>query len=103
MNKGNKKVKDNTIIYMIVGAAVGAIVTLIFFEYYWGLLGIGVGLVLGVLVSTFVDYRNAQFQKEELELAAKLAKKTSNKVTKKIVKKTPAKKTTKKATKKVEK
>ena len=87
---------------MLVGAAVGAIVALAFFEYYWVGVGIGAGLLLGVLVSTFADYRNAQLQKEELELAAKLVKKTSNKGTKKTVKKTPTK-TTKKATKKVEK
>ena len=51
-----KEEDDKTIIYMIVGFCFGAIVALICFEYYWVGVGGGAGMLLGILVSTIVDY-----------------------------------------------
>ena len=45
---------------MIVGFCLGAIVALLFFEYYWVGVGGGAGMLLGILVSTFVDYTKAK-------------------------------------------
>ncbi len=67
---------DNTIIYMIVGFCVGAIIALVFFEYFWVGVGGGVGMLLGILASVIADYFKA---------------KNAPKV-KTAVKKTPAKK-----------
>lgn len=55
-----KEEDDKTIVYMIVGFCVGAIVALLFFEYYWVGVGGGAGMLLGILVSTFVDYQKAK-------------------------------------------
>lgn len=86
---------DKTVIYMIVGFCIGAIVALIFFEYYWIGVGGGIGMLLAILVSTFVDYRKAKEIEEEKPKA--VTKKTPSKT---ATKKTAAKKTT---TKKVSK
>lgn len=76
-----KEEDDKTIIYMIVGFCVGAIVALIFFEYYWVGVGGGAGMLLGILISTVVDYKKAK-------AAPKVspAKKTPAKKNKKAVK-----------------
>ncbi len=75
-----KEEDDKTIIYMIVGFCVGAIVALVFFEYYWVGVGGGAGMLLGILVSTFVDYHKSKN-------APKIAPaKKSNKKAKKAVK-----------------
>ena len=55
-----KEEDDKTIIYMIVGFCFGAIVALIFFEYYWVGVGGGAGMLLGILVSTIVDYKKSK-------------------------------------------
>ncbi len=86
---------DKTVIYMIVGFCIGAIVALIFFEYYWIGVGGGIGMLLAILVSTFVDYRKAKEIEEEKPKA--VTKKAPSKT---ATKKTAAKKTT---TKKVSK
>lgn len=86
---------DKTVIYMIVGFCIGAIVALIFFEYYWIGVGGGIGMLLAILVSTFVDYKKAKEVEEEKPKA--VTKKAPAKTT---TKKTAAKKTT---TKKVSK
>ncbi len=67
---------DKTIIYMIVGFCVGAIISLLCFEYYWVGVGGGAGMLVGILVSTVVDYLKAQ--NEEKVIPAKV-KKTSKK------------------------
>lgn len=56
---------DKTVIYMIVGFCVGALVALIFFEYYWIGVGGGIGMLLAILVSTFADYKKAKEVEEE--------------------------------------
>ena len=87
---------DKTVIYMIVGFCVGALVALIFFEYYWIGVGGGIGMLLAILVSTFADYKKAKEVEEEKPRT----------VTKKVpAKKAPAKKTATKntTTKKVSK
>lgn len=80
---------DKTVIYMIVGFCVGALVALIFFEYYWIGVGGGIGMLLAILVSTFADYKKAKEVEEEKPRT----------VTKKVpAKKAPAKKTATKKT-----
>lgn len=80
---------DKTVIYMIVGFCVGALVALIFFEYYWIGVGGGIGMLLAILVSTFADYKKAKEVEEEKPRT----------VTKKApAKKAPAKKTATKKT-----
>ena len=66
---------DKTIIYMIVGFCVGAIVALIFFEYYWVGVGGGAGMLVGILVSTVVDY----VKSSNVEVPVKKTKKKSKK------------------------
>ena len=77
--KGNNKAKankdlvtevmheedDKTIIYMIVGFCVGAIIALLCFEYFWVGVGGGAGMLVGILISTIVDYRKAKKAKAE--------------------------------------
>lgn len=84
--------KDKTIIYMIVGFCVGAIIALIFFEYFWVGVGGGAGMLLAILVATIVEYKEAKDQEEVLKEAKKAVKK---KTVKKVTKKAPAKKVTK--------
>jgi Ca2+/Na+ antiporter len=78
---------DKTVIYMIVGFCIGALIALIFFEYYWIGVGGGIGMLLAILVSTFVDYKKAKEVEEENPKA--VTKKASAKTT---TKKTTAKK-----------
>lgn len=86
---------DKTVIYMIVGFCIGALIALIFFEYYWIGVGGGIGMLLAILVSTFVDYKKAKCVEEEKPKA--VTKKASAKAT---TKKTAVKKpTTKKSSK----
>lgn len=93
---------DKTIIYMIVGFCVGVIISLIFFEYYWLGVGGGAGMLVGILISTLVDYLGAQdkeTRKKEVKPATKketIKKKTP--IAKKAAtsKKSSVKKTTKK-------
>ncbi len=70
-----KEEDDKTIIYMIVGFCVGAIIALIFFEYYWVGVGGGAGMLLGILVSTVVDYKKAKNVKVPVKKTTKKAKK----------------------------
>ena len=55
-----KEEDDKTIIYMIVGFCLGAILALIFFEYYWVGVGGGAGMLGGILISVFVDYSKSK-------------------------------------------
>ncbi len=71
-----KEEDDKTIVYMIVGFCFGAIIALIFFEYYWVGVGGGAGMLLGILVSTVVDYSKSKNAKVP-------AKKTTKKKSKK--------------------
>ena len=51
---------DKTIIYMIVGFCVGALISLLFFEYYWVGVGGGAGMLIGIIASSVVDYMKAK-------------------------------------------
>ena len=75
---------DKTIIYMIVGFCVGAVIALLFFEYYWVGVGGGAGMLVGILASVVVDYfKNKNTPKET---KVKKASTKSTKKTKKTVK-----------------
>ena len=90
MAKGRKKEvqTDKTTIYMIVGFCIGAIIALVFFEYYWIGVGGGAGMLLAILVATLMEYKETKEQEEMLK-EAKIATK------KKTTRKAPAKKATK--------
>ncbi len=85
MAKAIKRVEaeedDKTIIYMIVGFCIGALIALIFFEYYWVGVGGGAGMLAGILISTLVDYNKAK----DVKVVQKTTVKTTPK--KKIAKK----------------
>ena len=68
-----KEEDDKTVIYMVVGFCLGAIIALIFFEYYWVGVGGGTGMILGILASTFVDY--SKRKKKEVAKPKKAAPK----------------------------
>ena len=55
-----KEEDDKTIIYMIIGFCVGAIIALLCFEYYWVGVGGGAGMLVGILVSIIVDEAKAK-------------------------------------------
>ena len=81
VKKGKKEIEaikeedDKTIIYMIVGFCFGAIVALIFFEYYWVGVGGGAGMLLGILISTVVDYSKSKNTKAPAKKSNKKRKK----------------------------
>ena len=74
---------------------VGAIIALIFFEYYWVGVGAGVGMLLSIFVSAYVDFRKAKEEPVKVRESRKVVVKATPKTTKKVVKKTTSK-TTKK-------
>ncbi len=92
-----RETEDKTVTYMIVGFCVGAIISLIFFEYYWVGVGAGAGMLLSILVSAYVDFAKAKEVEEEKPLKKAPTKKTP---TKKAVKKAPVKKVSKATPKK---
>ena len=75
---------DKTIIYMIVGFCVGAVIALLFFEYYWVGVGGGAGMLVGILASVVVDYFKTKNTPKETKV--KKASTKSTKKTKKTVK-----------------
>ena len=72
---------DKTIYYMIIGFVVGALISLAFFEYYWVGVGGGTGMLLGIIVSTIVDYCKAK--DKPAYIPAKENKKPAKKTNKK--------------------
>ena len=92
-----REAEDKTVTYMIVGFCVGAIISFIFFDYYWIGVGAGAGMLLSILVSAYVDFVKAKEVAEIKPLKKAPAKKTATKkvtkpAAKKVSKTTPKKK-----------
>jgi len=95
-----KEEDDKTIYYMLIGFGVGALVSLLFFEYYWVGVGGGTGMLLGIILSAIVDYTKAKNTNVSAP-ASKTKKSKVSETPKKEVKKSTIKKAaTKKTTKK---
>ena len=53
---------DKTVIYMIIGFCAGVLISLMFFEYYWAGVGGGTGMLVGIIISTIVDYKKQKIK-----------------------------------------
>ena len=88
IKKGKKEIEavkeedDKTIIYMIIGFCLGAVIALLCFEYYWVGVGGGAGMLLGILVSTVVDFQKSKVEKPVAKSPVEKSKNKSKKVVK---------------------
>lgn len=54
--KAKKTIPDNIVVkYMVICGIIGAVITIIFFEHYWVGVGLGLGMIVGILVSAIIN------------------------------------------------